>query len=607
MKLRRHYAALRRAFPGAGEQEPIDTTTGQLASIVDCTQRNMVILLRRMEEEGWLSWQSNRGRGKRSQLLFLASLDAILLQQAKEHVQKQDLASALRIIQELEEPGSRLQEQFREWLSGQFGFRSEVEGKKRLDVLRFPLPQRIDTLDPAAIHYIGESHLVNQLFDGLVAMDSAGGTIMPHLAHAWESDAERTTWTFYLRKGVSFHHGREMTSDDVVYSLKRLQRLAPDGLYSWVYNDIAEAAALDETTVRIRLKRRNETFLSFLTTNRASIVPEDLCEADGGCKFGSKPVGTGPFRLLGSERGVWTLDAFLPYFRGRAFLDRVEVWTMPDTVAGEREENEPPHARTFQVMHNARLQEGESGQWRQVRQSGTTCKFIAVNEIKRGPLASPDVRAILNRAIHRPHLLGLLAGDVIEASSSFWIERSDEMPMEEQGAGASYDIGQLRRELAQSSYAGQPLSMMTISQYAADASLIAELLEETGFAVTVSIVHAGAFKGAARMEADLLLFATMLDEHRELRLIDLYKSMQQHMPPTAKDSMERSLQCILSEPDVGKRRKQFIGIERQLRERHSLLFLYRKALKTAFHPAVRGIALESLGWVRFRDLWFKQE
>lgn len=605
MKLRRHYAALRRAFPDAGEQEPIDTTTGQLASIVECTKRNMVILLRRMEEEGWLNWQPNRGRGKRSQLRFLSSLDAVLLQQAKEHVQKQDLASALRIVQELDEKGSRLQEQFRNWLSGQFGFRSEVEGKKRLDVLRFPLPQRIDTLDPAAIHYIGESHLVNQLFDGLVAMDSVGGTIMPHLAHAWEFDAERTTWTFYLRKGVAFHHGREMTSADVVYSLKRLQRLAPEGLYSWLYNDIAEASSLDETTVRIRLKRRNETFLSFLTTNRASIVPEDLCEA--GDAFGSKPVGTGPFRLLGSERGVWTLEAFLPYFRGRAFLDRVEVWTLPDTVADASEMNEPAHERTFQVMHNARLQEGESGLWRQVRQSGTTCKFIAVNETKRGPLASPDVRAILNRAIHRPHLLGLLAGDVIEASSSFWNEFDGDNQTEESESAAPYEIGQLRRELAESHYDGQPLKMMTISQYTADASLVAGLLEKAGLTVTISIVHAGAFKGAARMEADLLLFATMMDEHRELRLIDLFKSMQQHMPASAKRSMEQLLQRIMSEPDVGERRKLFIRIERQLQERHSLLFLYRKALKTAFHPAVRGIALESLGWVRFRDLWFKQE
>lgn len=606
MKLRRHYAALRRAFPDVREQEAIEATTGQLASIVECTQRNMVILLRRMEEEGWLSWQPNRGRGKRSQLLFLASLDTILLQQAKEHVQKQDLASALRIVQELDETGSRLQEQFRDWLSGQFGFRSEVEGKKRLDVLRFPLPQSIDTLDPAAIHYIGESHLVNQLFDGLVAMDASGRNIMPHLAHAWEFDTERTTWTFYLRKGVSFHHGREMTSADVVYSLKRLQRLAPDGLYSWVYNDIAEAVALDETTVRIRLKRRNETFLSFLTTNRASIVPEDLSEAEAGA-FGSKPVGTGPFRLLGSERGVWTLEAFLPYFQGRAFLDRVEVWTMPDSVSVEWESSEPQHERTFQVMHNARLQKGDSGVWRQVRQSGTTCKFITVNEIKRGPLAAPDVRAILNRAIHRPILLDMLAGDVIEASSSFWNEHDGDNQTEETESAAPYDIGQLRRELAESRYDGQPLKMMTISQYAADAHLVAGLLEKVGFAVTVSIVHAGSFKGVARMESDLLLFATMLDEHRELRLIDLYKSMQQHMLPTAKGCVERSLQRIMSEPDVGERRKLFIGIERQLQERHSLLFLYRKALKIAFHPAVRGIALESLGWVRFRDLWFKQE
>src|SRR6185437_4007305 len=97
--------------------------------------------------------------------------------------------------------------QFQEWLSGQFGFRSELQGDQRSDVLRFPLTQTVHALDPAAIHYAGESHLVNQLFDGLVRMDSKGEHIVPHLAHAWEVDETRNVWTFYLRKGVRFHHG----------------------------------------------------------------------------------------------------------------------------------------------------------------------------------------------------------------------------------------------------------------------------------------------------------------------------------------------------------------------------------------------------------------
>jgi MarR-like DNA-binding transcriptional regulator SgrR of sgrS sRNA len=110
--------------------------------------------------------------------------------------------------------------------------------------------------------------------------------------------------------------------------------------------------------------------------------------------------------------------------------------------------------------------------------------------------------------------------------------------------------------------------------------------------------------GEARMAADMLLFAIMLDEHRELRLVDLYKSMQQHASDELQSILDRVVERILAEPDAKDRAKLFEQIENQLKERHSLLFLYRKHLKTAFHPSVRGISLESLGWVRFRDIWF---
>ncbi|MNI49348.1 hypothetical protein D3C73_1039560 [compost metagenome] len=106
------------------------------------------------------------------------------------------------------------------------------------------------------------------------------------------------------------------------------------------------------------------------------------------------------------------------------------------------------------------------------------------------------------------------------------------------------------------------------------------------------------------MAADLLLFAVMLDEHRELRLIDLFKSMQQHAIPDIQAMLESQIRQLLVETDIHQRNLHFKEIEAQLTARHSLLFLYRKHLKTAFHPSIRGISLDSLGWVRFRDIWF---
>ena len=383
MKIRKHYLTLRRSFPQVHEEHPLEITLEELALHLDCTHRNMVLLLKRMQQEQWLTWLPKKGRGNRSTLIFHARKEDMLLEEAKELVAKQDLHSALELLQAAEH-ASTLREQFQVWLSGQFGFRSEVQGQRRTDILRFPLTQTIHALDPAAIHYAGESHLVNQLFDGLVRMDAKGDQILPHLAHAWDVDASRTLWTFYLRKGVQFHHGREMLASDVKYSLERLGRLAPRGLYSWAYAGIIDITTPDETTVCIQLSERNELFLGFLTTNRASIVPADVCEAAGG-RMDKSPIGTGPFRLTGHEQGIWILEAFPAYFQGRGFLDRVEVWTMPENEQTELSAQRQP----FQVMHNVRISDMEAQRWQQVRQSGMTTKFMTVNELKDGPLKNP--------------------------------------------------------------------------------------------------------------------------------------------------------------------------------------------------------------------------
>lgn len=593
MKIRRHYLTLRRSFPHIHEQNPFEITTQELAALLDCTHRNMVLLLKRMQQEQWLAWTPKRGRGNRSLLTFLVSKETIALQEAQEMVQKQDLHSALELLNGVDE-SPLMREQFQEWLSGQFGFHSEVEGKRRTDVLRFPLPQTIHSLDPATIHYSGESHLVNQIYDGLVRMDPKGDIILPHLAHAWEVDASRTVWTFYLRKGVQFHHGREMLSSDVLYSLQRLKLLAPHSLYSSVYAGIVSMETPDDTTIRIQLAERNETFLAFLTTNRASIVPQDACETAGG-QFADKPVGTGPFRLAGNEQGVWILEAFAPYFQGRAFLDRVEVWTIAE---GQRQES-GDELQPFQVMHNVRLSDMPAEQWQQVRQSGMTCKFITINELKAGPLANPALRAAFDKTINREVLMELISGDAIEGADSFWPQAGDA------DHSTDYrDFDDMKSMLHEAGYRGEKLVMATIPQYETDALIIQQLCEKSGIPLEINLIAAEQFKGTDRMSADLLLFAVMLDEHRELRLVDLFRSMQQHTLPDMHETLEQQIRLILSEPSAGLRASLFKQIEDQLKEQHSLIFLYRKHLKTAFHPSIRGILLESLGWVRFRDIWF---
>jgi ABC-type transport system substrate-binding protein len=80
----------------------------------------------------------------------------------------------------------------------------------------------VATLDPAIGYDWQNWSMIKSLFDGL--MDYVPGTtdLRPGLAESYEISEDGLTYTFKLRPGVKFHNGREMTAEDVKYSLDRV-------------------------------------------------------------------------------------------------------------------------------------------------------------------------------------------------------------------------------------------------------------------------------------------------------------------------------------------------------------------------------------------------
>jgi peptide/nickel transport system substrate-binding protein len=85
--------------------------------------------------------------------------------------------------------------------------------------LRIGLAADVSSLDPHYLNIAPNIALSSHLFDTLVAV-SADGRLVPGLAASWRT-LDATTWEFKLRPGVKFHDGRELTADDVLFSLDR--------------------------------------------------------------------------------------------------------------------------------------------------------------------------------------------------------------------------------------------------------------------------------------------------------------------------------------------------------------------------------------------------
>jgi peptide/nickel transport system substrate-binding protein len=207
---------------------------------------------------------------------------------------------------------------------------------------RRPLGNDPATLDPARISDVYSRSVAQQIFDGLVQFDQTL-TITPGLAQFWKASRDGLTWTFTLRPGVRFHHGREVVADDVVFSFTRvldprLKSSAAD-VFAVIKGarefregraaGVAGLVALDQRTVQITLSEPFAPFVTVLAMGHAKILPRDVVEQRGDA-FGANPVGTGPFRFVSWERGKsLVLAANGDYFGGPPLVSRLVYRIFP--------------------------------------------------------------------------------------------------------------------------------------------------------------------------------------------------------------------------------------------------------------------------------------
>ena len=188
-----------------------------------------------------------------------------------------------------------------------------------------------DTLDPAlftsTVDYSrGRTHCNNlvQFQDDM--------SLGPDLAESWEINADATEFTFHLRKGVTFHDGKDLSADDVVYSMNRHLGEGSTSKASSLVTMIKEWKKLDSHTVQAVLETPNADLPAILGTFHFKILQDGADEKEG---YFSKVIGTGPFMVEEFSPGIRTLSKRNPnYFReGRPYVDELEVFGITDNVS----------------------------------------------------------------------------------------------------------------------------------------------------------------------------------------------------------------------------------------------------------------------------------
>lgn len=584
-----HYLCLAAALaPAYPAQQPIPVTIEQLTGILCCTPRNVKFILRRLEEQALIHWVPGRGRGNRSQLTFLRSRDEVLEELFEDMVSKGRMKSATRLMAEY--PASEpLKERLLAVLDKQMGLRSEADSASGQEVLRISRNRAMEKLDPATVYTAFETYLLGYICSTLITYDAQNEVFLPGLAHTWEANESRTSYVFYLRKGVRFHHGRTMTSRDVKATLDRLNSLCSPAACH--FKDIMHVELESDYRIRFDLQQPNRFFLHMFSSIYMSILPYD---AD----FAQHPVGTGPYQVLDLSKDVLVMGAFDLYYGIRPLLDRVEIWYLPHLGSSVRQ---------YQLTDASAVQGNTSAaqeiQGHSIEYPSLGCRYLVFNFTRTGVHHELAIRQAL-RILYNPlAMIRELGGNRSLPADSFLPWRSSEHlfaepPLEE--AKALLLAGGYRGEellLAYRTRKEEQEEALWLQERCRRIGLKLELYPVTDYELPDLISH-----------ADLMICEEVLEDDWQWGMINYFRNESNYLHELLL-GCQKSILIEILEPfnrlAAEERAKLLDLAEDKLRGHCWVLYGCHMNKQAQFSQSLFGLEVGSFGFLDISKLWVK--
>jgi len=182
----------------------------------------------------------------------------------------------------------------------------ETPAPPKENVAVYAHPTSFPDIDPS-VSYSNDSAVVSNLYETLVWYNPPmhPQLLRPGLAERWESNADATEWTFYLRKGVKFHDGTFLNAQAVKYSIERTINMGMGASYIW--DPVEEITVVDDYTVRFKLKYPAPLDL-IAASGYGSWIFSPACVEAQGDKASEwfnegHDCGSGPYTIESYERG----------------------------------------------------------------------------------------------------------------------------------------------------------------------------------------------------------------------------------------------------------------------------------------------------------------
>ncbi|WP_435157569.1 ABC transporter substrate-binding protein [Haladaptatus sp. DFWS20] len=179
----------------------------------------------------------------------------------------------------------------------------------------------VQGLDPHLESAAATNRVLENITEPLIQLDF-DYSLKPHLAKDWTTSKDNTKLEFTLQKGVKFHNGKEMTSDDVLASYERIAN--GEYLASGFFEFVDSMENPDNQTFIVQLTEPFAPFISRMATGEMHIVPKGQAKK----KKIKEPIGTGPYKFESHElETTFTMAKFEDYWNASEengpFLDKI--------------------------------------------------------------------------------------------------------------------------------------------------------------------------------------------------------------------------------------------------------------------------------------------
>src|SRR6058998_383506 len=327
---------------------------------------------------------------------------------------------------------------------------------------------------------------------------------IPLLVDAHTVSEGGRTYTFRLRRDVKFHNGKELTSADVVASLKRWGRLATPGKQFW--KNVEGVEAKDPHTVVMYLKDTSGALLMGLArpNNGAVIYPREVVEAAGD-KPVTEYIGTGPYRFVEHkpDRHV-KVARFKGYaartdapdgFGGKrtAYIDEILFIPVPDVAVRQAGVESGDYHFSQQIKQD---------QYDRVKTIPAVVASVvkpygwstAVLNHKQGMMTDKRLRQAFQAALDMEPIMAAGFGhkDFYRLDPSLlYVEQTGWHTKSGGEAYNQHSRAKTQKLLKEAGYAGQPVRWVTTQEYQwmyKNALVSKQQLEEAGFRVDLQVV-----------------------------------------------------------------------------------------------------------------------